>query len=609
MDLNNRVTVHDLLDKCERAGTIENVKIAAGLKKGEIKGMWFSDEHLYKTLEAAAFSLLLQWDDRLDARLDSIIAWLAKAREPDGYINLKITAARRRNGDLDNTTGRYKSLVNSLETYCMGHLIEAAVAHKSATGKNNLFELGLKAADHMLHTFGRDKLYQVDGHEEVEPALLKLYEVTGNRDYFDLAKFFIDARGDSSKRELFGPFFQDHMPFIEQKEAVGQAPRATYLYSGAADVAFYNRDPAYIRALNTLWKDVTRRHLYLNGGIGSQHQNEGFGEPYDLPNLTNYTEICAAVSFSMWNTRMFKIAPHAKYFDVFELTLYNNLTAGVSLEGNSYFYPCAMESDGKYKFNLGFNQPQKSLPFSEPSATRKAWFPCPCCPPNLARYIPQIPGYMYAVQNDTLYVNLFMENRADIVIDNQNLTVSQHTRYPWDGEVEFRFFAVQPVEMALMIRIPGWARNQVVPGGLYSYADTCTTAPKIILNGTATELEMEKGYAVIARKWENNDAVTFRLPVKTRRVIADERIKYNRNKTALMAGPVLYCLEKADNPDIEKVRLNNYQKMRRVYEPELLGGTWVVRGAAKDGGTQFTAIPYYKWSNRGENIMKVWLEN
>ncbi|MBN1143358.1 MAG: glycoside hydrolase family 127 protein [Bacteroidales bacterium] len=611
MDLVNDITVHDLLDKCYKSGAVRNLEIAAGIIEGTHTGMWFSDEHLYKAIGAACYSLMVKWDDRLDARLDSIISIIAKAQEPDGYLNSNITGAMRHQPSGTGDQGRYKDLKGSLEIYCLGELYDAAIAHKIATGKDDLLNVALKSAGHLNNTFGKDqgKCYDVDGHELIELALVKLYEFTGEKQHFDLARFFVEARGDSSKRKLYGPFYQDHMPFIEQKEAVGQAPRATYLYSAAADIAFHNHDKAYIDALNILWDDVAGKKMYITGGIGSKHENEGFGAAYDLPSLTAYCETCAAISFSMWNTRMFRLQQEAKYFDVLELTMYNNLLAGFSLEGNSYFYPCPLESDGRYKFNLGFDLPDRHFMFNEPRATRKEWFPCACCPGHLARYILKIPGYIYAVKNDMLFVNLFIDSEAEITIGKRNIKIIQQTDYPWNGKINLRFETDKPAEMNLLIRIPGWSTNKVVPTDLYSFSDRSDEMPALSLNGKSIEIVNENGYANISRTWENGDELILTLPMSARRVIANEKVEENKGKVALMFGPVVYCLEKIDNKNIKFVSISDKLTIEREYIPDLLGGTYVLGGdyEMNNETVKFRAIPYYKWSNRGENIMKVWL--
>jgi len=617
--VNCQITTPHNLEKCREVGIIDNFAVAAGLKTGGYTGLSNWDEFLYKTIEAAAYCLMQQPHPKLATQLDSIISIISAAQEPDGYLRTNFTIALTRQQDADYPA-RWSNLQNSLELYSAGHLYEAAVAHYQATGQRTLLEVALKNATLVDSLFGPDKRVDVPGHEEIELALIKLFDVTGEERWWKLAKFFIDQRGNPRRPRLYGPFHQDHQPLVMQTEAVGQAPRATYLYSGAADVAYINEDPRYINALNRLWEDVVTRKMYITGGIGSLHANEGFGPAFELPNQTAYTEICAAISFSLWNARLFKLQPAAKYFDVLERTLYNNFLAGVSLSGDRYFYACPPESDGQFKFNLGwFPKGFEHLSYKEASATRKEWFPCACCPPNLARCLPQIPGLVYAVNADELFVNLFMASSARFVVKEGSVHIQQETNYPWQGRIRLTISPDHPTEFVLKIRIPGWAQGRPVPGDLYFYRDDKPVGWTLLLNGKALYPSLENGFAALKRTWQKGDVIELNFPLSIRRVLARAEVKEDVGKVALERGPVVFCAEGIDNHGRAlNILLPDSTRLRPEFRPDLLGGVMVITGQAlglersPDGQLTskeqtFLAIPYAVWSNRGAGEMAVWL--
>ena len=436
LDRNRAVTIPHNLRMCRESGIVANFERVVGLRDGAYYGLPNSDEFLYKAIEAACYGLQQRPDPVLEKELDELIALLAKAQNADGYLRTVIQMSERGRGPAK--LKRWSNLSDNLELYCAGHLFEAGVAHFQSTGKRTLLDVALKNAELIDRLFGPGKRVDICGHQEIEPALVRLSEATGDERWWKLAKFFVDTRGtEAGGRRKRGEFSQDHAPLFEQTEAVGQAPRATYFYSGAADVGRLTGDALYHKALRRLWENVVTRKLYLNGGIGSQHDNEGFGPAYDLPSQTAYTEVCAAVSFPMWATRMFRVEPDARYFDVIERTLYNNLAAGVSLSGDRYFYACPLGSDGKYRFNLGWLPADgKHLPHAEASATRKEWFPCACCPPTLARYLPQVPGFAYAARGNELFVNLFIAGEAEVEVGGATWKLKQEGNYPWEGRVK-----------------------------------------------------------------------------------------------------------------------------------------------------------------------------
>jgi uncharacterized protein len=510
-------------------------------------------------------------------------------------------------------------LGDNLELYCAGHLFEAGVAHFQATGKRSLLEVALKNAELIDRLFGPGKRADVCGHQEIEPALVRLYEATGDERWWKLAKFFVDTRGtEAGGRHKRGEFSQDHAPLFEQTEAVGQAPRATYFYSGAADVGRLTGDPRYHTALRRLWEDVVTRKLYLNGGIGSRHDNEGFGPAYELPIRTAYTEVCAAVSFPMWATRMFRVEPDARYFDVIERTLYNNLAAGVSLSGDRYFYACPLGSDGEYRFNLGWLPADgQHLPHAEASATRKEWFPCACCPPTLARYLPQVPGFAYATRGTQLFVNLFIAGAAEVEVGGATWKLKQEGNYPWDGRVRLMLNTEDPsVKLqTIFVRIPGWARNEPVPGDLYRFADHADHAdhaPALMVKSRPVELRtvVTNGFARLARAWRSGDEIELDLPMPVRRVVAHPDVKDSAGMVALQRGPIVYCFEGADHGG--RV-LDLAMPAEAVFTPrrrdDFLGGTTVLEGELMRTGERIraSAIPYHLWSNRGVGEMTVWL--
>jgi hypothetical protein len=615
LDRNRAVTIPHNLRMCREMGIVANFERVAGLRDGDYHGLPNWDEFLYKAIEAACYGLQQRPDPALEKELDDLIAVLAKAQDADGYLRTVIQMSELGRGPAN--LKRWGNLSDNLELYCAGHLFEAGVAHFQATGKRSLLEVALKNAELIDRLFGPGKRVDVCGHQEIEPALVRLSEATGDARWWKLAKFFVDTRGtEAGGRRKRGEFSQDHAPLFEQTEAVGQAPRATYFYSGAADVGRLAGDARYHTALRRLWDNVITRKLYLNGGIGSRHDNEGFGPAYELPSQTAYTEICAAVSFPMWATRMFRVEPDARYFDVIERTLYNNLAAGVSLSGDRYFYACPLESDGNYRFNLGWLPADgKGLPHAEASATRKEWFPCACCPPTLARYLPQVPGFAYATRGNELFVNLFIAGEAEIEVGGATWKVKQEGNYPWDGRVKLVLNTETPSAKleTLFVRIPGWARNEPVPGDLYRFDNRAGDAPTLTVNGQPVELRngLTNGFARLPRDWRSGDVIEVDLPMPVRRIMAHPDVKDCVGKVALQRGPIVYCFEGADH---DGRVLDLAVSADAVFAPrrrdDLLGGTTVLEGELIRAGERMraTAIPYYLWSNRGAGEMAVWLE-
>lgn len=617
IEKNRTVTIPFALKQNEETGRVDNFAIAGGLMKGEYKGERYNDTDVYKVLEGASYSLALHPDPELDKYLDTLIEKINAAQEDDGYLFTPRTA----NPDHPRPgigEERWSNLAVSHELYNAGHLYEAAVTHYQATGKRNFLDIALKNADLIASVFGPDKRHDAPGHQEIEMGLVKLFRVTKNEAYLNLAKFFLDQRGRELKLKLYptksrfaiynDPVqIQAHKPVLEQNEAVGHAVRATYMYSGMADVAALTGDSSYVEAIDRLWDNVVGKKMYLTGGLGAKHSGESFGENYELPNLTAYNETCAAIGNVFWNHRLFLLHGDTKYLDVLERVLYNGVISGVSLEGNTFFYPNPLESDGKYAFNKG-------------KASRQPWFGVACCPGNIARFIPSVPGYVYAHRKDVLYVNLFVASAAAVKMNGQTVSIKQATRYPWEGEITIIINPERSREFAVFIRIPGWAQNQPVPTDLYRYIDTEAEVPVLKVNGEAVPLELERGFARIRRKWKAGDVIELSLPMPIRRVLSHPDVKENEDKVALERGPVVYCAEWVDNNGRTlNLVLPDEAELRAEYNENFLNGMALIRGkalASEPGASgksptfkeqNFTAIPYYAWAHRGEGEMSVWL--
>jgi DUF1680 family protein len=588
-------TIRYAFGKCDSEGRFENFRTAARVMKGEkgkVRGaMPFDDTDVYKTIEGAAYSLVSAPDPDLEHYVDSIISIIALGQEADGYLTTWRTIdPMNPPADWVEPGERWTGLEMSHELYNSGHLFEAAAAHYRATGKRNFLNIALRNADLLVKVFGDTAKYEVPGHEIVETGLIKLYHITRNEDYLNLSRKFLDLRGDSTRRELRGPYSQDHLPLTQQKEVTGHAVRAVYLYAGMTDIAAICGDTAYRKAIHTLWENMTEKKMYLTGGLGALRAGEAFGSNYELPNLTAYSETCAAIGGVYWDERMFRLTRHSRYYDVLERTLYNALIAGISLNGTEFFYPNPLEADGHYGFNQG-------------KRTRQPWFDCSCCPTNLIRFIPYIPGLIYATQADTaVYVNLFIAGKANIPLGANTVHIVQETAYPLEGKVSLRITADKPVgNLALRIRIPGWALNEVSPGSLYEYANAPADEPCTLhLNGAEVQAERRNGYVEISGGWTGSDLVELTLPMKVRLVKAHEQVDANRGLLALEYGLLVYCAEEADNSRFSDITLSAQTPYTVEQKPGLLGGIQVIQG----GGATF--IPYYAWSNRGEGKMKVW---
>jgi DUF1680 family protein len=596
METNRVKTVWYDFAKCEETGRIDNFAKAGKLMPGDFRGTPFDDSDVFKVIEGAAYTLALHPDPKLDNYLDGLIVKIAAAQEPDGYLYTARTINPTGRVDFFGPT-RWSKLAGSHELYNQGHLYEAAVAHFQATGKRSLLEVAIKSADLIGKTFGPGpgQLQEPPGHEEIEIGLVKLFRATQQRKYLDQAKFFCDIRGRAETHKLRGAYQQDHQPIVQQAEAVGHAVRAGYLYSGVADVAALTGETTYVQAIDRLWENVVSKKLHLTGGIGARPSGEAFGANYELPNAGTYLETCAAIANALWNERMFLLHGDAKYLDVLDRTIYNGFLSGVSMTGDSFFYPNPLESDGKRKFNQG-------------SCERAPWFGCSCCPVNDVRFIPEIASFVYATRGSEVFVNLFIGGTAKFEVAGRPIEVKQVTRYPWDGKVEIILTEVGSKEFALNLRIPGWAQNQPVPSDLYGYDDGLEPQVKLAVNKKPIAAQkLEKGFARITRAWKAGDTVTLEMEMPVRRVVAHPEVKADRGRFAVERGPLVYCAEGADNDGkvLDKVLAGKvvFQTQAR---PEVLGGIVAVKVTPEDKAEALTCIPYYAWCHRGANEMRVW---
>ncbi len=573
----------------------------------------FWDSDTAKWIEAASYTLAHQPDPELEARLDELIAWMQQAQQPDGYLNTHFIVVEPEK--------RWTNLRDAHELYCAGHLIEAAVAHFQATGKRTLLEVMCRYADLIARTFGpgENQRTGVPGHEEIELALVRLYEVTGKRRYLDTAAFFVDqrgvepnyfveeaaARGESPEQTRARlNYWQAHCPVREQTTAEGHAVRAMYLYSGMADLARETRDQALERACRRLFENVAERRMYLTGGIGSSAGGERFTEDYDLPNESAYAETCAAVGLVFWMQRMLRLGNDGRFGDVMERALYNGTISGVSLDGKRFFYtnPLAVQ-----------RRPAASAPASQAndnlSNVRREWFGCACCPPNIARLIASVGGYFYTSTPDSLSVHLYGRSTMQTTLGRTRITVRQQTRYPWDGEITLALSPERALRFRLNLRIPGW----------------CPRA-EICVNGRRIEPVLECGYARIERVWKPGDRVEITLEMPVQRLYAHPRVRADRGRAAFQRGPIVYCFEGADNGNpVDLIAIPRGTPLKPVWKPDLLGGVIVLEGCGlrtplpgqaaalyrpappEPREIPVTAVPYCTWENRARGDMAVWM--
>ncbi|MFT3680238.1 MAG: glycoside hydrolase family 127 protein [Ferruginibacter sp.] len=609
---NHTVTIPASFERCEKTGRVKNFEMAAA-KSGKFCTVYtFDDTDIYKTIEGASFSLSIFPDKKLELYIDTLIDKVAKAQEPDGYLYTARTIDPLNPPKWAGKKRWENEREMSHELYNSGHLYEAAAAHFEATGKKNLLDIALKNADLVCSVFGKDKMHMAPGHEVVEMGLVKLYRITGKKEYLETAKYFIEERGhykgyDSTSTDLFknGAYWQDHIPVVDQREAVGHAVRAGYLYAAVADVAALTGDKALLAAIDSIWSNVVSKKMYVQGGAGAIGAGERYGVNYELPNGTAYNETCAAIANVYWNQRMFQLHGDSKYIDVLEKILYNGLISGVGLDGKSFFYTNAMQVKNHFH--------QTDL-----EAERSGWFTCSCCPTNITRLLPSVPGYVYAQNGNTLFVNLFMNSNATVNISGKAIDVVQQNNYPWDGDLKF---TVSPkkgeLPFTLKIRIPGWAENTAIPSDLYYFNTRREFSLPITVNGKMIDYKIENGYAVLDRNWKKGDVVEMNLDMSVRKVYASQKLTDDIGKVALQRGPLMYCAEWPDNNgSVSTIVLPASASFTTEYKPALLNGVMVLRSEADKllvtdnkvsmAKEPFTAIPYYAWANRGKGEMMIW---
>ncbi len=615
IETNRTVTIPFAFGKDEETGRVDNFIRAAKALKGEpfenrkYPPYPFDDTDVYKVIEGASYTLSVHPDPKLDAYIDGLIAKIAAAQEKDGYLYTARTINPLQPHPWSGKERWVLEGVNSHELYDLGHLYEAAAAHYAATGKRTLLDIALRTANLLCDTFGPGKREIWPGHQIVEMGLVKLYRVTGDVKYLNLAKFMLDVRGPQSKEEGAGnPYVQAQMRPVDQTEAVtgGHAVRAVYMYSGMADVGALTGDASYVNAIDRIWENVASKKLHITGGIGARAAGESFGADYELPNMSAYNETCAAVGNDFWNHRLFLLHADSKYIDVMERTLYNGLISGVSLDGKTFFYENPLEASG----NAGKDQ-------------RSPWFGVACCPGNITRFMASVPGYVYAERGDAIWVNLFVGSAADIKLDNgRTVHMTQETRYPWDGAVKMKVEPDQPAAMTIHVRIPGWARNLPVASDLYRF-ETRDASPVVLkVNGKSVPLTLDKGYVNLTRTWKKGDTIDLEMPMPVRRVMANDHVVSDRGRVAIQRGPIVFTAEWPDNPNgnVRNLMLPASAKLTAEYRPSLLNGVEVVTGKATalaydsqgkvvEHEQNLTMIPYYAWANRGRGQMMVWLPN
>ncbi|MCY3797216.1 MAG: glycoside hydrolase family 127 protein [Chloroflexi bacterium] len=594
------ITIPYDFEKCEETGRIDNFAKAGGLMDGPHQGIFYDDSDVFKVAQGAAYALQVAPNPALEAYLDELIDKFAAAQEDDGYLYTARTI------DPDNVPEpcgpkRWSNLAVNHELYNVGHMYEAAVAYFQATGKRGFLDIAVRNADLIDSVFGPEKLRDVPGHQEIEIGLVALYRATGDARYLRLARYFLDERGQENGRQMYGHYCQDHRPVTEQREAVGHAVRAGYMYAAMTDIAALYGDAEYAAAVKELWGNVVGKKLALTGGIGARHDGEAFGADYELPNLTAYNETCAAQANILWNHRLFLLTGEAKYIDILERTLYNGFLSGVGMDGRSFYYVNPLACDGEYRFNRAL------------AMSRQPWYQTSCCPTNVVRLLPSLSGYIYALRQNAVFVNLYIAGSADLTLASAEARLELRTDYPWSGRIQLDVTVSEAATFDLKLRIPAFAQGQPLPSKLYRYLDEHVDAASLAVDGKEIPIEINAGYAAISRRWTGATRVEFQLPLPIQRVVANDAVADLQGKVALERGPLVYALESADNDaPVLDLALPDSSQLRAEYQPGLLGGLTTIRGHAleKDGGAvEFTAIPYYAWGHRGDGPMTVWLNN
>lgn len=598
------VTIPHSFQKCEETGRIDNFIFAGGIKEGKFRGSFgFDDSDVYKIIEGASYSLMLEPDPAMEAYLDTLVGYISAAQEDDGYLytpwTLKANEYNKFTCCTYSDEGRFVGTSRgSHEFYNAGHMYEAAVAHYLATGKRSFLDVATRNADLIYDVCIIQGNDYIPEHQEIEIGLVKLFRVTGDEKYLALAKHLLDTRSRGTAGSMY---FQSHIPVIDQREAVGHAVRANYMYTAMADVAALTGDTAYLEAIDGIWENVVGKKLSVTGGVGASPHGEAYGADYDLPNHP-YNETCAAIANVYWNHRMFLLYGEAKYIDVLERSLYNGLISGISLDGTLFFYPNTLQHDGVRRFNRGHTG-------------RAPWFDCSCCPSNLSRFIPSVGAYAYATRGRDAYVNLFMNSSVDLETDNGILMIRQSSNYPWEGNIRIEMLNEEPVSADLRIRVPGWLLNKPVPSDLFRYTDPPGTEPEISLNGEKFEFGYENGYAVLKGDWQAGDVLEISFPMELKRMVAHDSVEAKTGLAAFEYGPILYCAESTDNrEDVLDVMPSADSPMHVSFEPDMLHGINVITAGGsivqngKKQAREVRLIPYYAWNHRGNSKMTAWFK-
>lgn len=612
-------TIPLAFSKCESEHRYKNFEMAAhpddNYDVSSFMGFPFDDTDVYKTIEGASYTLQTYPDKKLKLYIDSVLDIVGAAQLADGYLYTARTINPKKPHHWSGMTRWSQEEVLSHELYNLGHMVDAACAHYQATGSTKFLDIARRYADCVVREVGPqpNQATVVPGHQIAEMALARLYVITKDRKYLDEAKFFLDYRGKTKIRNAYS---QSDVPILRQKEAEGHAVRAGYMYSGIADVAALTGDTAYINAIDRIWENIVGKKYYLTGGVGARHDGEAFGANYELPNMTAYNETCAAIAQVYLNQRLFQLHGDAKYIDCLERTLYNGVISGMSVDGGKFFYPNPLSSDGKYKFN------------SDGTTTRQPWFGCACCPSNLCRFIPSVPGYMYGVKDDNLYVNLFASNTATVKVQGKDVVLEETTAYPWNGDIKIRVLKNKNKSLNLKIRIPGWVLGNVVPGNLYRYSDGKQLGYSVTVNGKPVHSdELVKGYFGVERV-SKGDVIRIHFDMQPRLVKADNRVVADRGRVAVECGPLVYCAEAADNNNenvwhdvLGKTPQFKVIEHYGIKNTEGDGKTFYVNAITTEaqqltddnagkvvvGDTKLTLIPYYAWNHRGADYMEVWM--
>ena len=571
----------------EETGRIDNFRKASGKIKGNFQGLRFNDTDAYKWIEAASLAMVYSKNSDLRVKINNLVSEISTAQDDNGYLDTRFAFAE--------SSKRWSDLETMHELYCAGHLIQAAVVHHRVTGERKLLDVAIRFADHIDDTFGINKRIGVPGHPEIEMALVELYRETGDKKYLKLATFFLDQRGKGITGRGLSPRIRiDHLPFRDLDEVVGHVVRSLYLNCGAADIYAETSDEAIYMALEKLWNNMVSKRMYITGGVGSRYEGESFGDDYELPNRRAYSETCASIANIMWNWRMLLLTGQGRFADVMELALYNGMLSGISLDGEAYFYINPLSDRGNHR--------------------RNKWFTCACCPPNIARTLTSLPGYIYSKSSEGLWVHLYTSNKAVISFDTGKVEIVQDTNYPWEGIIHMKISTDIQKPFSIFLRTPSWAEGM-----------------DLEVQGGKVKPKVKDGYAEVYRSWEGKTEIMISIPMETNFIKSYPHVMNNFGKIAIKRGPIIYCIEQVDNLDFDvwDLTVNTEGKMKSEFRKDILNGVVIVQGEGmvldhKAYGTNlyvpyksirnenkpvnFVAIPYYTWANRKPGPMITWIK-